>query len=146
MAASGRRRRMDWTRFAHGQRLNPIAGGTPAATVVLLPDLDQPVAPLLAIAARWAAMAPTTAFVAFGVIRQFDLGTYRQWRSTLGWRFDASRVVLVGFGQGATVALDLALHRGCRCAGVLGFSPRQNQRLPRIISIDAKIRLVECDP
>jgi hypothetical protein len=137
---------MDWKRFAQGQRLDPTAGGEPEAVVVLLPDIGQSVAPLLAIAARWAATVPTTAFVAFDGIDRLDpQACRREWRSMLSWRFDAGRLVLVGYRHGATVALHLALRRGWRCAGVLAFSPRLIQPLPRVISIDAKIRLIESE-
>jgi predicted esterase len=156
---------MGWIRFSHGYRLDPIAGGPPEAIAVLLHDLGQPTTTLLAAAARWATTVPTTAFAAFDSIEQLDPPTSaRHWHAVpdhdagadplaldhivrrlepLLAPLDASRLVLVGFRQGGTVALHLVLRHGWSCAGVLAFSPTLTQPLPRTIRIDAKIRLIE---
>ncbi len=156
---------MDWIRFSRGHRLDPIAGGSPDAIAVLLHDLDQSPATLLAVGARWAATVPTTAFVAVDGLEQFDPPTgARSWHALFDLdpgaaplaldriarhlepllaQLDASRLVLVGFREGGTVALHLVLRHGWRCAGVLAFSPRLTRPLPRIIRADAKIRLIE---
>src|SRR5258707_1180682 len=152
---------MDWIRFSRGHRLDPIAGGSPDAIAVLLHDLDQSPATLLAVGARWAATVPTTAFVAVDGLEQFDPPTgARSWHALFDLdpgaaplaldriarhlepllaQLDASRLVLVGFREGGTVALHLVLRHGWRCAGVLAFSPRLTRPLPRIIRADAKI-------
>jgi predicted esterase len=153
---------MSWTPFSHGLRLEPILKGSPAALVVLLSDLDASAASLAPIAARWAMSVPTTAFLALEAIEPFDISgdgaveledpamlehaarrlaplLERQLR---GRRLDASRVVLVGFGYGGTLALHLALRQGWRCAGVLAFAGKLMRPLPRLLSIDHKIRLI----
>lgn len=155
---------MDWIRFSLGHRLDPIAGGPPEAMVILLHDFGQSSPTLLAAAARWAASAPTTAFALFDGIEQLDtlacdhpscagsgfdacaeprLDRIERHFEPLLAQLDASRLVLVGFRQGGTMALHLMLHQGFSCAGVLAFSPRLTEPLPRIIRIDAKIRLIE---
>lgn len=156
---------MDWIRFSRGHRLDPIAGGPPEAIVVLLHDFGEATETLLAAAARWATTVPTTAFVAFNDIAQLDPPACgRRWHTMLDLDagaeplvldrivrhlepllapLDASRLVLVGFGHGGTIALHLMLRHGWCCAGILAFSPRLTQPLPRIIRIDAKIRLIE---
>ena len=161
---------MDWIPFSRGHRLDPIEGGLPDAIVVLLHDLGESTDALLAVAARWAATVPTTAFVLFDGLEQFDPPAGgRQWHVTpdpdasaepvldriarhlepltaeqqRSWQLGAGRLVLVGFRTGGTVALDLALRRGWNCAGVLAFSPKPAQPLPRLITTGAKIRLIE---
>jgi phospholipase/carboxylesterase len=161
---------MDWIRFSRGSRLDPIAGGLPDAIVVLLHDLGDSTETMLSAAARWATAVPTTAFVAFDCIEQLDPPLLGRQRHTMldldagaepvaldrlagclapliaeqqrSWGLDASRLVLVGFREGGTAALDLVLRYGWSCAGVLAFSPRLTQPLPRIIAIGAKIRLI----
>jgi len=156
---------MGWIRLLRGHRLDPIAGGPPEAIVVVLHDFGQSTEALRAVAERWAASVPTTAFVLFDSIEQIDpppcggawhplldlaagaeplvLDRIVRHLEPLLAPLDASRLVLVGFHHGATVALHLALRHGWSCAGVLAFSPLLPQRLPRCIRIDAKIRLIE---
>lgn len=156
---------MGWVRLAHGNRLDPIAGGSPEAIVAVLHDLGQSTATVLAVAERWAASVPTTSFIVFDSIEQIDPPSCGgQWRPLLDLEagaeplvldrvvrhlepllapLDASRLVLVGFRHGATVALHLVLRHGWSCAGVLAFSPLLRQRLPRCLRIDTKIRLIE---
>jgi predicted esterase len=150
---------MEWTRFAQWHRLDPVAGGRPDAAVVLLHDQRQSTDTILSIAARWAATVPTTAFLAFDAIEPLgpsDLSTRavvldrialdlerltaEQRRSC---QLDPGRLVLVGFGEGGTLALHLALQRGWRCAGVLAFCPRLTPLLPEIMAIGTKIRLID---
>ena len=163
---------MRWTPFSHGFRLDPIGKGSPAALVALLSDRDASAASLGPIAARWAGSVPTTAFVALEAIAPFvsssaapapripDRGAgaapenpaaldraarriapplERQLRAH---RLDASRLVLVGFGYGGTLALHLVLRHGWRCAGVLAFAAKLARPLPRFISARPKIRLI----
>jgi predicted esterase len=163
---------MIWAQFSHGLRSEPILKGSPAALVVLLSDIDASAASLAPIAARWAASVPTTAFIALEAIGSFDFPSDglaprtpdrvgsaeledpamfdraarrlerlldRQLRA---YRLDASRLVLVGFGYGGTLALRLVLRQGWRCAGVLGFAAKLARPLPRLISVRHKVRLI----
>jgi phospholipase/carboxylesterase len=161
---------MDWIPFSRGHRLDPIEGGLPDAVVVLLHDLGESTEALLPVAARWAQTVPTTAFIVFDGIEQFDAPVgVGQLHTTLdldvsaepvldrvaqhlesltaeqqrSWQLGAGRLVLVGFRTGGTVALHLALRRGWGCAGVLAFSARSAQPLTQLITIGPKIRLIE---
>jgi predicted esterase len=161
-----------WTPFSHGLRLDPIGRGSPAALVALLSDLGASAASLAPIAARWAASVPTTAFVALEAIEPFvsssdglaprmpdrvgdaepedpvmlDRAARRLEplleRQLRAYRLDASRLVLVGFGYGGTLALHLVLRQGWRCAGVLAFAAKLVRPLPRLISVRHKVRLI----
>jgi predicted esterase len=163
---------MRWTPFSHGLRLDPIGKGSPAALVALLSDRDASAASLAPITARWAASVPTTAFVALEAIAPFvsssgalaprmpdrsagaapenpaalDRAARRIAPALEGQlrthRLDASRLVLVGFGYGGTLALHLVLRRGWRCAGVLAFAAKLARPLPRLISVRHKVRLI----
>jgi phospholipase/carboxylesterase len=163
---------MSWTPFSHGLRLEPILKGSPAALVVLLSDLDASAASLAPIAARWAMSVPTTTFLALEAIEPFEFprdglappapeldrameledpamleraaGRLARLleRQLRGVRLDASRVVLVGFGYGGTLALHLTLRQGWGCAGVLAFAGKLARPLPRLLSIGHKIRLI----
>jgi predicted esterase len=162
---------MEWTAFSGGHRLGPLAGDLPDAVVVLLHDLGEPTETLLSVAASWAETAPTTAFVAFDSLEQrHPPPAGGQWPTMLdvdadaepgalnriarhltqmiaeqqrAWRLDDRQIVLVGFRQGATAALHVVLHHGWSCAGVLAFSPKLPQALPRIIPIGPKLRIIE---
>jgi predicted esterase len=159
---------VSWTPFSHGLRLDPIGEGSPAALVALLSDLDASAATLAPIAARWAASVPTTAFVALEAIEPFVSSPDGRATRTPGaepedpvmldraarrlepllerqlraYRLDASRLVLVGFGYGGTLALHLVLRHGWRCAGVLAFAAKLARPLPRLISVRHKVRLI----
>lgn len=161
---------MTWTRFSHGLRLDPIAGGSPQALVVLLHDVGAGAATVTPVAARWATSVPTTAFIALDRIAQSDPPSCGvPLRATLGagpeptaldragrhlaplldhqlraGRLDASRLVLVGFGHGGTLALHMVLHHGRTCAGVLAFAAQLLRPRPRILRVDHKIRLIAC--
>jgi predicted esterase len=163
---------MTWVQFSHGLRLEPIAEGSPEALVVLLHDVGDSATTLTPIAARWATTVPTTAFIALDGSEQLaprpsgspphrmvdldasaeptilDRATQHlepllehQLRSC---RLDASRLVLVGFGYGGTLALHLLLRQGWSCAGVLAFAARLTRPLPLILRGNYKVRLVEC--
>jgi phospholipase/carboxylesterase len=139
--------------------------------VVLLHDLGASGAALAPIAARWAATVPTSVIIAFDGIEHLDapcddraspampnLGTANptvldraaeNLEALLGHqlrsrRLDASRLVLVGFGYGGTLALHLSLRRGWSCAGILAFAGQLVRPLPRILRIDSKVRLIDC--
>jgi predicted esterase len=165
---------MTWVQVSHGFRLNPLAGRLPEALVVLLSNFGASAATLTPVAARWATTVPTTAFVALDGTEQLDPRSRslpphtildvdvdvsveptgldhatrqleplleRQLRSC---RLDASRLVLVGFGHGGTLALHMVLGQGWSCAGVLVFSAKLMRPLPRIRRVDHKVRLIEC--
>jgi phospholipase/carboxylesterase len=145
-------RHMAWMRFSRGHWLDPVAEGAPEAVAVLLHGPDDASATVLDVAARWAPAVPTTAFVVLDAIEPVDLlagpgpllldPIARQLQPVLA-RLDGSRLVLVGFSHGGTVALHLVLRHGSRCAGVLAFAPRLMETLPRALRIDAKIRLID---
>jgi predicted esterase len=160
---------MTWTQFSRGFRLDPIAKGSPEALVVLLHDLGAGAATLTLVAAPWAAAVPATAFVALDEPPQRDPASPasaprdvaagadataldrasrhlaplldHQLRSR---RLDASRLVLVGFGYGGTLALHMVLRHGRSCAGVLAFAAKLVRPLPRIARADHKVRLIAC--
>jgi predicted esterase len=163
---------MTWVQVSHGFRLNPPAVRSPEALVVLLSGFGAFAATLTPVASRWATTVPTTAFVALDGIEQFDQPSRRLPSHTMldlddsaeptmldrptrhleslierqlrSCRLDASRLVLVGFGHGGTLALHMVLGQGWSCAGVLAFSARLMRPLPRIRRVDHKVRLIEC--
>jgi pimeloyl-ACP methyl ester carboxylesterase len=161
---------MSWMSFNRRLGRDRIAKGAPEALVVLLHDLGTPAATLTSIAARWSVTVPTTAFIALDGIEQLDVRSCdlppaadaiagrestpldraacnlealleHQLRSR---RLDGTRLVLVGFGYGGTLALHLLLRRSWRCAGILAFAPQMVRPLPRILRIDCKVRLIDC--
>ena len=161
---------MSWMSFTCPLGRDRIAKGAPQALVVLLHDLDTSAVALTAVAARWSATVPTTAFVALNGIEQLNIRSFdlphaaganncpeptlldraarnletlleHQLRSR---RLDGARLVLVGFGYGGTLALHLLLHRSWRCAGILTFAAQLVRPLPRMVRIDCKIRLIDC--
>jgi predicted esterase len=157
-------RSMSWVRFADGLRLDPVETRSPDALVVPLHDAGASAAALAPIAARWALAVPTTAFVALEGFQQVDGPSggslditacstaldratrhlepllERQLRF---YRLDASRLVLVGFGCGGTLALHMVLHQGWSCAGVLAFTAKPIRPLPRFLRTGCKVRLIE---
>ena len=155
---------MSWVRFPDGLRQEPVAKGSPEALVVLLPDIGTSAATLAPIAARWAPAVPTTAFIALEGLEALDGASGDPLdaateaaaldRSTRNleprleqqlrfYRLDASRLVLVGFGYGGTLALHMMLHQGWSCAGVLAFTAKLIRPLPRLLRIGGKVRLIE---
>jgi phospholipase/carboxylesterase len=150
---------MTWIQYPHGFRLDPIAKRSTEALVILLHDLGTSAASLAPVAARWSGTVPTAAFIALDGIEQparpskdLPLRT-RLDRDTrafepliehqLGsFRLDASRLVLVGFGYGGTLALHMLLRHDWNRAGVLAFAGKLMRPLPRILSVDHKVRLI----
>jgi predicted esterase len=155
---------MTWIPFSREFRQNPTARGSPEALVILLHDRSVSAAALTPVAARWATTVPTTAFIALDGIEPLDPASAallagadataldqatrtleplleHQLRSRC---LDASRIVLVGFGHGGTLAMHLVIHKGWSCAGVLAFAAQLVRPLPRILRIDPKVRLIEC--
>jgi predicted esterase len=163
---------MSWMSFNRRLVRDRIAKGAAEALVVLLHDLGTSAATLTSIAARWSVSVPTTAFIALDGIEQLDVRSCdlpnaagaiagpepepilldraarslealldHQLRSR---RLDATRLVLVGFGYGGTLALHLLFHRNWRCAGILAFTAQLVRPLPRILRIDCKVRLIDC--
>jgi predicted esterase len=161
---------MHGTQFSKGFQLNPIAKETPKALVVLLQDFGTPVATLASVAARWAVSVPTSAFVALEVDERVGQIADAVQNTIAGpggraepelldraarnlaplvaqelraRRLDASRLVLVGFGSGGTLALHTVLRRHWNCAGVLAFAPALKDPPPRIVRRSHKIRLID---
>lgn len=154
---------MTWTRLSHGLQIDPIAGGSPEALVVLLHDYGASPSVLTPVAARWATSVPTAAFIALDGTQQLnpyplehdasaaallDRATRllaplleQQLRSR---RLQADRLVLVGFGLGGTLALHMVLHGAQSCSGVLAFAAQPVRPLPRSLRVDRKIRLIAC--
>jgi hypothetical protein len=152
---------MTWVQFGDGLRLDPVAKRSPEALVALLHDVGDFAATLTPVAARWAVAVPTTSFIALEGIEQRaeamppgaagspDLDRAvrhlvpRLEQQLSFYRLDASRLVLVGFGYGGTLALHLLLRQGRSCAGVLAFAATLARPLPRIHGSDQKVRLIE---
>jgi predicted esterase len=163
---------MSRQQFSQGFSLGPIGGEPAEALVILLHGLGMSAVTLAPVAARWATSVPAAAFAALDALAPFDprpsgpapsptLGLdpdveptaidrmardlepllRRQLRSH---RLDAGRLVLVGFGHGGTLALQLVLRRGLGCAGVLAFGAKMMRPLPRIPSAGQKLRLIAC--
>jgi len=155
---------MSWVPFPDGLRLDPIAKRSPEALVVLLHDVGGSAATIAPIAARWAPAVATTTFIALDGLEQVDgpsgnpldiaaesaalSAAMRHLEPLLErqlrvHRLDASRLVLVGFGYGGTLALHRVLHQGRSCAGVLAFTATLIRPLPRSLRIGRKVRLIE---
>jgi dienelactone hydrolase len=160
---------MTWMQF--GLRRDRTAKRAPEALVALLHDRGASAATITPIAARWTPTVPTTAFIALDGIEELDapcsdispdgkshldakpepevldraVGNLERLLEyqLQSRRLHVSRLVLVGFGYGGTLALRLLL-RGWSFAGVLTFSGRLRRPLPRILRIDCKVRLIDC--
>ena len=162
---------MSWMSFSRREGRDRTAKGAPEALVVLLHDLGASAVTLTPIAARWSVTAPATAFIALDGIEQLSIrscdlphaahGANAGTEPTLldraahnleallehqlrSRRLDGTRLVLVGFGYGGTLALHLLLRRSWRCAGILAFAAQLVRPLPRMIRIDCKVRLIDC--
>lgn len=153
---------MRWMQFSHAVRRDPLAGGTAEALVVLLHDFGASAEALAARTRIWATAAPTTAFVAVAGHERTEESTDGAERETRrladakrellplldrqlrSYRLTADRAVLVGIGYGGTLALHMALNRGWICAGVLAYGAKLIRPLPRIMTSDTKVRLIEC--
>jgi hypothetical protein len=140
---------MGWVPFSHGFRLDPVGNGPPETLVVVLPDFATPAGTLNAVAEGWAMAVPTTAFIVLSAGEQRDPHAPRPLGPLLeqqlrARRLDASRLVLVGFGEGGTLALHLSLHQNWGCAGVLAFAAKLLRPLPRLLAVNHKIRLIAC--
>jgi predicted esterase len=161
---------MPETQFSQGFRLNPVTRGSPKALVVLLRDLGTSVETVAAVAARWAVSVPSAAFIGFEDTDRAEqtsdavrttivdpgsgakpdlLGSAARSLAPLvarelrARRLDAGQSILVGFGSGGTLALDLVLRQGWSCAGVLAFAPAPIDPLPRTVRRNHKIRLID---
>ena len=154
---------MTWKQFSRGFHFDPIIKGSPEALVVLLHDLGSGAARLNPLAARWAEAVPTTAFISLNGIEQLDPACHgstepgmldraaRHLEQSIEQQLrdcglDPGHLVIAGFGYGGTLALHMLLRRGWGCAGVLGFGAKVARPLPRALSVDAKVRLIECVP
>jgi phospholipase/carboxylesterase len=138
------------TVFIDGPRMGPARGGRPDALVILLHGYGSNGADLISLAPYWAPLLPGAAFVAPNAIEPVPEapGGY-QWfpisqldprlmeqgvrmaapsvdrfidRELERAGLDASRLLLVGFSQGAMMALHVGLRRQRQLAGILGFS------------------------
>ena len=130
-------------RYSRRFALEPLAKGPPEALVVLLLDLGSCRKILCPVAARWATAVPGAAFLALdcqillscGERASPDEAATGSDRLMLDYatrllepslalelgsrRLDPTRLVLVGFGFGARLALHLLLGRGVSYAGAL---------------------------
>jgi phospholipase/carboxylesterase len=128
----------------------PLAGGAPGQLVVLLHGVGADGNDLIGLASEWARALPHAEFLAPDAPFDCDLAPFgRQWFSLsdrdpalMAARLRAvapildafidralteraltdRQLALVGFSQGAMVALHLAFRRAQACAAVLGYS------------------------
>lgn len=133
-----------------GPRWGPAAGGAPTALVVLLHGVGADGFDLIDLAPGWGKAVPGALFIAPHAPEACDLAPYgRQWFSLqdrrpvaiaagadaasgalfawidgqrlalgLGW----DRVAVMGFSQGAMMALRVGLHQARACAAILAYS------------------------
>ncbi len=138
------------TVFLDGPRMPPARGGKPDALVILLHGYGSNGADLISLAPYWAKRLPGAAFVSPnalepvpqvpGGFQWFPLSSLDPHLMEQGVRaaaqsvdrfidrelerhgLDASRLALVGFSQGAMMALHVGLRRAQPVAALLGFS------------------------
>ena len=133
-----------------GPRVAPAGGGKPNALIVLLHGYGSSGADLISLAPFWSKALPRVAFAAPngpepvrglpGGYQWFDLGMRDPGLTELGARgaaaaidrfldrelarngLDESRLALVGFSQGAMMALHVGVRRAQPPAAIVGFS------------------------
>jgi phospholipase/carboxylesterase len=133
-----------------GPRVSPLAGGRPENLVVLLHGIGANGDDLIDLALDWRGLAPKAEFISLNAPFACDFSPDRlQWFSVadrnpvklldgartaarildptldrlLGERgLAADRLALVGFSQGAMMALHVGLRRPQKIAGVVSFS------------------------
>jgi phospholipase/carboxylesterase len=138
------------TVFLDGPRMPPARGGKPDSLVMLLHGYGSNGADLISLAPYWAKRLPGAAFVAPnatepvpqvpGGYQWFNIANLDPHLMEQGVRaaapsldrfidreldrhaLDAGRLALVGFSQGAMMALHVALRRPQPVAALLGFS------------------------
>lgn len=138
------------TEHLDGPQWGPAAGGPPGALVVLLHGLGADGFDLIDLAPGWGKAVPHALFMAPHAPDACDMAPHgRQWFSlqdrrpaTLSAAADAaggalaaaidaqrqalgldwSQVALMGFSQGAMMALRLGLHEARGCAAILAYS------------------------
>ncbi|HVJ40373.1 MAG TPA: hypothetical protein VM639_02700 [Dongiaceae bacterium] len=170
---------MTWVQFSQAHWLAPHAGQSYEALVVLLQDVGDSVLSLTSLVARWTASVPMTVFTALTEVaptvspadglllqatypgdatsepaaldRRTQLMAHQLKQQLRFYRLDASRLVLVGFGHGGTLALHLLLR--WNCAGALTFAARlvlplpgargRGTSAPGSVGITGKVRLIE---
>lgn len=144
---------MTWLQFSQGLWQAPSAEQSPKVLAALLHDLGDSVTNLTPAVARWAPNMAATAFISPaahdtmvgekpGQIEHLARQTMPQLARQLRfYHLDASRLVLIGFGYGGRLALQLLLQS--RCAGALTFAAQLTRPLPRAGEINGKVRLVE---
>jgi phospholipase/carboxylesterase len=139
----------DMTMTYDGPILSPASGGKPDSLVVLIHGYGADGDDLLSLGNSWASLLPNTVFVAPHGPTECEMNpSGNQWFSLLDWdHFRISKDVqaltssfnrylddllqtyglppeklaLVGFSQGAILAIHMALHRP-KCAGVVAYS------------------------
>lgn len=132
-----------------GPSLQPLAGGKPESIVVLIHGYGADGDDLLALGRSWASLLPNTLFIAphgpsvcemnssgnqwFGlkdwdsarILKEIQMLTpsFNRYLDTLlkTHNLSSEQLALVGFSQGAMLALHVALHRP-QCAGVVAYS------------------------
>lgn len=154
-----------------GPRLRPRSGAAPTRLVVLLHGYGADGDDLIALGAEWAKTMPDTAFVAPHAPDPCPGSPGRQWfpltlrdpaevvrgvehagptldafldQELARHRLPAARLALVGFSQGAMMALDAGLRRRPACGCVLAYSgvlPRPD-RLAQAVRPPPRLLLV----
>ncbi|HUX79260.1 MAG TPA: prepilin peptidase [Alphaproteobacteria bacterium] len=132
-----------------GPSLAPVSGGKPDSIVVLIHGYGSDGEDLISLGKSWASILPNTLFVApHGPVACEMNPSGNQWFGLKDWdpprilkevqaltpsfnryldgllktyELPPEKLALVGFSQGAMLALHVALHRP-RCAGVVAYS------------------------
>ena len=136
--------------------LDPVAQGAPEVLAILLHDKCLSAETARAVAVRWAKAVPTTAFLivespatvpdgaddAAALDRVARLLLPVIGRHLRAFRLGLNRLVLIGCGEGGTLALHFGLRDGFWQAGVLAIAPRLNSDLARTGRTSGKIRII----
>jgi len=141
---------MSQSNILHGPSAPPLSGGPARQLVIMLHGLGADGADLISLAYHWARVLPHAAFIAPNGPAECDMAPYGyQWFSLKDWTpekllagaktaevivnayidhqlalhgLSDEHLALVGFSQGAMMAMHLGLHRPHACAGIVGFS------------------------
>jgi len=144
--------------------VGPAAEGVPNVLAVLLHDRLVSRQTARAVASRWAATVPTTAFLIPACCDRVGRGSLPGTAVPLAavldaearrltplivrylhaYRLDPSRLVLIGCGLGGTLALHLGLRRGLVEAGVLAFAATLTNALWPAGVTTGKVRIITC--
>jgi hypothetical protein len=131
---------MEWSKADVGWIGERIDGPSPELLVAVLASPQASPLDLRTIAADWARSLPSSAFVVFEILT--DIGTrLAAALSRLG--LPASRLLLVGIGDGGTVCLNIAFQAAPISIGVLIYDPQPHLLTPPAsVNPKAKVRLV----